>query len=45
MEFNKDLIFKYISDYLDSDFYTVFEKYQTLVIIMKLVNRDFIVND
>lgn len=38
---NKELLFKYISDFLDNDIYTELEKYQVVLIIMKLVNREF----
>lgn len=38
---NKDLLFKYINDFFDSDIYTELEKYQVASIIMKLVNREF----
>lgn len=42
---NKEILFKYINDYLDNDIYTELEKYQVVSIIMKLVNREFYVGD
>lgn len=42
---NRELLFSYINDFLDSDNYTILEKYQAVSIIIKLVNREFYVED
>ncbi len=42
---NRELLFSYINDFLDSDNYTILEKYQVVSIIIKLVNREFYVED